>query len=138
MAVEWHEAGTLQGPLYTLPVATASRLGGVKVGNGLSAAADGTVALRQGDTNQLGGVVLPRYSSARRVDTGSPSSGGITLLTKGDGYGLVPVATSSQPGVVRPDGTTVTVAADGTISAASGGGETMGDDEFVAYVTGGE
>lgn len=34
----------------------------------------------------------------------------------------VPVATTSAAGKVKPDGTTITVAADGTISAAGGGG----------------
>lgn len=136
----WRKVGNLKGPQgesgagYQLPAASATQLGGVKVGEGLAAAADGTASLRRADTNQLGGIIAPRYSNAVRIDTGSPASGGITVLTKGDGYGLVPVATAAQPGVVRPDGTTVTVGADGTLSAASGGGETMGDDEFVAYV----
>ena len=52
----------------------------------------------------------------------------------------VPAATVSQLGVVKPDGTSITVATDGTISASSGGGThseplTDGNANFIFAAT---
>lgn len=52
---------------------------------------------------------------------------------KGDAADLAPATASTLGGVKVGDG--LDVAADGTLSAA--GGETMTDDEFVAYVIAG-
>ena len=55
--------------------------------------------------------------------TPDPESGHVTIAaTGGGGGGDVPVATTETAGIVKPDGTTVTVDADGTIHSASGGG----------------
>ena len=52
---------------------------------------------------------------------------GETILGKGDitvggGTGNVPIATTTTAGKVKPDGTTITITDDGTISAVGGGG----------------
>ena len=44
-----------------------------------------------------------------------PVTGHVTISSTGGGGGDVPVATTEAAGIVRPDGTTVTVEADGTI-----------------------
>lgn len=44
--------------------------------------------------------------------------------TGGGGTGDVPIATTTTAGKVKPDGTTITVTDDGTISAVGGGGST--------------
>lgn len=44
--------------------------------------------------------------------------------TGGGGTGDVPIATTTTAGKVKPDGTTITITDDGTISAVSGGGST--------------
>lgn len=55
----WRKVGNLKGPQgpqgesgadYELPTASATQLGGVKVGDGLSVAADGTVSTSGGQT----------------------------------------------------------------------------------------
>ena len=50
-----------------------------------------------------------------------PESGHVTIAATGGGSG-VPVATTETAGIVKPDGTTVTVDADGTIHSVGGGG----------------
>ena len=45
------------GGSYTLPAATASTLGGVKVGDGLSAEADGTLSVAAATKTVAGGVL---------------------------------------------------------------------------------
>lgn len=42
------------GSSYTLPVATASTLGGVKIGSGISVTSDGTISAAGGDNNHAG------------------------------------------------------------------------------------
>lgn len=96
------------GASYSLPVATSSVLGGVKVGAGLSAAADGTLSatassLPVATSSVLGGV---------KVGTGLSATADGTLSATA--YSL-PVATSSVLGGVKV-GTNLTAAADGTLS----------------------
>lgn len=56
--------------------------------------------------------------------TPDPESGNVTIAaTGGGGGGDVPVATTEAAGIVRPDGTTVTVDPDGTIHSVGGGGD---------------
>lgn len=72
-------------PAYTLPIATPTTLGGIKIGEGLKISEDGVVTVA------------------------------------GDSY-VLPPATTTTLGGVKPDGTTITVADDGTISSVGGGG----------------
>ena len=44
--------------------------------------------------------------------------------TGGGGTGDIPIATTTTAGKVKPDGTTITITDDGTISAVGGGGST--------------
>lgn len=48
------------------------------------------------------------------------------MATKLNGDEQVSIATTSLRGVVKPDGTSITVASDGTLSSASGGGVARG------------
>ena len=45
----------------------------------------------------------------------------------GGGTGDIPIATTTTAGKVKPDGTTITITDDGTISAVGGGGTTIDD-----------
>lgn len=55
--------------------------------------------------------------------TPEPETGHVTIsATGGGGGGDVPVATTEAAGIVKPDGTTVTVDPDGTIHSVGGGG----------------
>lgn len=67
---------------YILPTASATTLGGVKIGSGLSITDDGV------------------------------------LSAEGGGGAEVPIATVDTVGTVKPDGTSITIAEDGTISGA--------------------
>ena len=53
--------------------------------------------------------------------TPDPESGHVTIAATGGG-GSAPVATTEAAGIVKPDGTTVTVDPDGTIHSVGGGG----------------
>ena len=44
----------------------------------------------------------------------------------------VPIATTSTPGIVKPDGTTITIDSDGTIHSVGGGGGTGGTTDYNA------
>ncbi|MBV5334433.1 MAG: hypothetical protein JZU49_01330, partial [Sulfuricurvum sp.] len=97
---------------YTLPIATASVLGGVKQGTNITIAADGTISaasssytLPVATASVLGGVKQGTNITIAADGTISASSGGYTL----------PVATASVLGGVK-QGTGVTIAVDGTLS----------------------
>ena len=72
-------------PAYTLPIATPTALGGIKIGEGLEISEDGTVTVTGGG---------------------------------GSSY-VLPPATTTTLGGVKPDGVTITVQDDGTISSTS-------------------
>jgi len=98
---------------YTLPVATASVLGGVKQGSNVTIGGDGTISVAAPVTS------LP-YSSI----TGTPTlatvatSGSYSDLTGTPSAYTLPVATSSVLGGVK-QGSNTTIAGDGTISVAA-------------------
>jgi hypothetical protein len=103
------------GTSYTLPAATASTLGGIKVGTGLSV--DGTGLLTATATT----YTLPAASAS--VLGGVKQGTGVTIA--GDGtisastsYTL-PTASTTVSGGVKVDGTTITINGSGVISAAS-------------------
>lgn len=89
--------GEGQGSGYTLPVATGSVLGGVKIGAGLSATADGTLsrnALVAGDIPDLDAAKIASGTLAvARLGTGTPSAANVLL---GSGaFGVPPTATKA-------------------------------------------
>ncbi len=96
-----------------LPVATAAKLGGVKVGSGLSVTEDGTLSAGEGyalpaaTTTKLGGVKVGANLSV--TADGTLSAGAYTL----------PTATSSRLGGVKA-GWGISVSGDGTIYLAGG------------------
>lgn len=96
---------------YTLPAATDTVLGGVKIGANVSVAVDGTISvaapyvLPAATTSTLGGVIVGPNLSV--------SSGTIDA----------PIATALALGVVKP-GSGLSIAADGTLSVTAAGGVT--------------
>lgn len=50
----------------------------------------------------------------------------IVIINASSGGGI-PIATTSYPGIVKPDGTTITISSDGTIHSVGGGGGGGGD-----------
>lgn len=101
---------------YTLPAATTTSLGGIKVGANLSITDDGTLSanasqyeLPIASTSTLGGI---KISSDFTIDEDGTLH---TTSSGGSGY-VLPVATASTLGGVK-QGTNVTIAADGTLSA---------------------
>lgn len=97
------------GTQYVLPIASSTILGGVKIGSGVTIAADGTISVAGGGgggsdyvlpaatTLALGGVII-----------------GSGLAVQSNGLINVKAATTSQIGGVKA-GTTMTIAGDGTI-----------------------
>lgn len=61
----------------------------------------------------------------KRTTSSSSNSGG------GGGGGDVPIATTTTPGIVMPDGTSITIDADGTIHSVGGGSST--DASSITY-----
>lgn len=116
-------------PSATLPVASTTTLGGVKV--------DGTTAKVDGNGVLSMGYELPAASASvrggLRVDTD------VFSITSPDGVKdkltYVPkVATTSQNGVCRPDGSTITIN-NGVLSASSGG-SSASMSKLVSYSAG--
>lgn len=107
------------GSSYTLPTASASVLGGVKVGNNLSIDSNGVLSaddqsttpytLPTASTTTLGGVKIDGTTII--IDDGV-----ISATNSGSQYTL-PTASTNTLGGVKIDGTTVTIDANGVISA---------------------
>jgi hypothetical protein len=104
---------------YSLPTASASVLGGIKIGSGLSIDGSGVVSAAASYTlpvataSVLGGV-------KQGTNTTIAADGTISVAT-GAGYSYtLPVATSSVLGGVK-QGTNITIDANGVISASSSG-----------------
>lgn len=141
-------ASLLGGSSYTLPVATGSVLGGVRIGSGLSVDSNGTVTLSYtmpaATSVSLGGVkvgsnlsvagdgtisanpayTLPIASAGSlggiRIGTGLTidGSGVVNATASGGSSYTLPVATVSTLGGVKQGGN-VTIAGDGAISVAA-------------------
>lgn len=110
------DTGVNASSSYTLPTASSSTLGGVKVGNNLSISEDGTLSanasqyeLPIASTSTLGGI---KISSDFTIDEDGTLH---TTSSGGSGY-VLPVATTTTLGGVK-QGTNVTIASDGTLSA---------------------
>jgi hypothetical protein len=111
---------TTAGGLYTLPTATTSVLGGVKVdgttitidGNGVISSTGGgsPYTLPTATTSVLGGV---------KVDGTTVTIDGNGVISSASAYSL-PTATTSVLGGVKVDGTTVTINGNGVISSTGG------------------
>ena len=97
---------------YTLPPATATVLGGIKVGSGLSVTADGLLSVNQSaqipvaTATVLGGVTIPVASSVSVTGLGAIDVKVVTASTNAinkDGTGALFAlqATSTQAGVVQ-------------------------------------
>jgi hypothetical protein len=99
---------------YTLPPATASVLGGVKVGANVNVTVDGTISVAAPTAAYVLPVATSSVLGGVKQGSGVTIAGDGTLSTSGGGYTL-PVATSSVLGGIK-DGTGITVAADGTAS----------------------
>lgn len=107
--------GTSTSPL-NVSVASSSSTGVIKVGAGLAITGDGTLSV----TGGAGG------------GSGSGSAGTVKVVAPltGDGSDGKPLgvsyATADAAGVVKPDGKTITLGADGLISVVNGGGAGSG------------
>lgn len=112
------------GESYTLPVASDSTLGGVKVIHNLVFSSDDGNKVLMDNNNQL---FIPYASRGRAGLVGfNPSYFDIDGSTKL----LSPKkATIANLGVVQPDGTTITIDDDGVISAAGSSGSS--DTRFI-------
>ena len=136
------------GGSYTLPVAGQGVLGGVKIESSLASRSDG-VPVRMDNNNYLyigiptsndpgvmrpsgtltvnpAGVLslgVPAKRNGKYVLIGGVKPDGTTITMTSDGTisAVVPPATTSTIGGVKPDGTSITITADGTISSAAGG-----------------
>jgi len=103
-------SGGSGGSSYTLPVATASVLGGVKQGANTAIASDGTIS-----------VAAPTTSLAATAITGLAAvatSGKYSDLSGTPSTYSLPAATASVLGGVK-QGSNTTIASDGTISVAA-------------------
>jgi hypothetical protein len=136
--------GATPTPPYVLPAATASVLGGVKQGTGVTIAADGTISVPANGVNsvngQTGAVTIsvvdanPASGSTLISDTGSTTGtakllrivAGTNIALANDvngnlqisSTGSLPIASGSTLGGVKI-GSNVSIAGDGTISVAA-------------------
>lgn len=81
------------------------------------------MALEGKRINELTEVSKVDTSSKLAIDTGGEEALSITLknLIDSSGVGSVDIATPEKAGIVKPDGTTISVSSDGTISATVSG-----------------
>ena len=104
---------------YSLPVATQSTLGGIKLGDNISVAADGTASVT--DTNIVNAL---SYTPVSNTQLASASSNGLMLSTdkikldtveaRANNYSL-PVASPNTLGGIKV-GSNITITNDGTMS----------------------
>lgn len=90
--------------------------------------------------NELTEVSKVDTSSKLVIDTGGAEALSITLknLIDSSGVGSVDIATTEKAGIVKPDGTTISVSSDGTISFSGSGFDFEGTKaEFNAAVAAG-
>lgn len=120
--------GLTGGPIVTsgsisLAPATSTTIGGVKPdGTTTTISPDGTISAVSGS------------GTVQQVDTGVGLSGGPVTTT---GTISLSTATVSSIGGVKPDGSTITISPDGTISAVSGGAGTVQQVNTGAGLSGG-
>ena len=98
------------------------------------------MALEGKRINELTEVSKVDTSSKLAIDTGGEEALSITLknLIDSSGIGGVDIATTEKAGIVKPDGTTISVSSDGTISSSGSGFDFEGTKaEFNAAVAAG-
>lgn len=98
------------------------------------------MALEGKRINELTEVSKVDTSSKLAIDTGGEEALSITLknLIDSSGIGGVDIATTEKAGIVKPDGTTISVSSDGTISSSGSGFDFEGTKaEFDAAVAAG-
>lgn len=120
---------------YSLPPATASRLGGVKVGNGISVTSDGTISMGApiATTSSLGVIKAGLGLQVGTDGTLSVRPGrGVSVDSSGVSYDM-PTATASRLGGVKA-GASLTVTSDGTLGVKAGNGLALDADGSVALV----
>ena len=121
------------GGAYVLPNASATTLGGIKVGTNLSIDLNGVLSASGGGTETSDYTLLTNKPSVNGVTlNGNKTSSdlGIDIPTKTSDLSndsgfitSVPTATNSTKGIVQADGTTTTIT-NGIISAIGGSGGT--------------
>lgn len=85
----------------------------------------------QGEQGEVG----PRGPNGVYVGTTEPEDPEIQVWIDPNGEPSYPIATVDNPGMVKPDGTTITITEDGTITAIDGGGGTPGEKEVLILDT---
>lgn len=113
------------GTSYTLPIATSSVLGGVKIGSGVSIAVDGTISVSGGGSGSVTSVAV---TGANGIGvSGSPitSTGTIALS-------LGAITPSSVNGVTIAGSGTPALTVTGTTSVS---GSNTGDQDLTSYAT---
>ncbi len=105
------DEGVLTANQYELPIATASKLGGVKVtaGNGLTLAADGTVAMGVASTSAAGAMSAAMVTKLNGIAEGAEKNviaaatigGEAVVIDPADRTLEIPVASVGQFGVVK-------------------------------------
>ena len=118
-----------ENEIYVLPVATASVLGGVKIGSGIDITGDGVISAQQyilptATTTILGGV---------KVDGTSITIDGNGVISGASTYSL-PIATDVILGGVIVDNVTITVDGAGVISATPSAIIPQDDGNGIGYV----
>lgn len=85
------------GGTYTLPAATADTLGGVKIGSGITAAADGTISVSGGGSAPLPVVYETTLSEAvSTVQISADADGNALSLTEMECYVSIPNTTTAS------------------------------------------
>ena len=101
---------------YTLPTATDSILGGIKVGTNLSIDVNGVLSATDTNTTYSvgdGGLTQNNFTDALKTKLDG-------IATSANNYSL-PTSSTSTLGGVKVDGSTITIS-DGVISSSGGGG----------------
>jgi len=112
---------TASGPAYTLPTASTSTLGGVKV-DGTTITVTGGGVITSTATNYTLPIASSSVLGGFKVGTGLTISAGGTLSTTGVAPGpayTLPTASTSTLGGVKVDGTTITINGSGVITSTA-------------------
>jgi hypothetical protein len=125
---DWSQITGKPAVFYVLAAASASNLGGVKVGTGLTMGGDGTLSVTPNP------VPLATANSTGVIKVGS----GLNMAADGTLSaipGAVPLATTGVAGIVKV-GSGLTVAGDGTIAAVPQAAAASNVFEFTVAFTG--
>lgn len=105
------DEGILTANQYKLPIATASKLGGVKVttGNGLALAADGTISMKAASATAAGAMSAAMVAKLNGIAEGAEKNviaaatigGEAVTIDSADRTLAIPMASADQFGVVK-------------------------------------